>query len=696
MSDIFRARLTGVIRDYAAPVVGADLDPYCEVEAEVLDQSFDDAATTIAIRVTTPAGIPVPWYAAALYLFNTLNFTTSGAGATGDRVYTLNNGTDDQPVVLSLRAERDFSGLKSVCVEIPYTFTFDAVVLGIALPTDGGFTDVDDAIDDDTKGPGVVFPGNFARLMIVAPDGTSYGATKDGTDNRFPFGYYPFIGAGATPVDGGDLLTELRANYGAQGLQPWTPVKCSTLIPEDAAGEIFNSDYLHAWQIRPCDRPDAYIIEVFDGSNATTVNFRPGRIVVWDEEGSSDKWDLAAVKDTGGGGVNITAKSPLQKLGVVLWQNGESIDPEGRAAVVLWGRFWLNPEVVDLSPHTTYYLNPEADWGGSGATAPGTFTDRQPSNSPIHRPVFRHVEQGWCIMIDSEPSQHLAWAYEGDPQGSDLTPETRLAEMVFDSYPSTEEAEGVLRFRDRDYDDSADLASGEVPNEQAEANDVMAWFVGDSGVHRAFVMKRLDLIFDSGVENVTGDPADGAGGWENDPDRPGVLSWFYRNGTRITDEWATSGGTTFDRNSNHMARLWAKPGTHSDSDPGSERGGIITWSDAGAAVVEWYVHPSLDSGGSPYGLNGDFEQRDRKFAWSIAHEFYGRDCEWFSYDGADWQSSVLIRDADSPWSSNHTLQTASLAGSITAALPLRIRELTICDDTDTERKILVLCSDMYD
>jgi hypothetical protein len=692
MSDVFRVRLTGVIRDYTASG-GGDLDPYCECEAAPLDQVFADDVSSIACRVVTSAGIPVPWYAAGIYFFNTLGFTAAGGGLGGGRVYTLQEADDNfDPVVLAVRSVRT-DGTTSVCIEIPHDHVFNGVVMGLSDPSENA-KDPDTAHDDTNSGPGIVFPGDFAWLMLVAPDGTTYGATKDGSDRRIPVGHYTGSINAGTPVDGGDVNKEAGVMFAKQGLQPYTPVLITNFTPETFLFQLIGSDYLGAWEITPTDRPDAQIEKVYDdGGSVVTANFQPGRICTVDP--LTGNWDVAVVKDSTPGNNNV--RSPLQRFGVALWNNSLA-GGDGIAAVVSWGRFWLSPSAVPLEDNTVYYLDPEASLTLGTL---GDFTPNQPSNSPCHRPIFRHTTLGWCVMIESEPSIHMAWAYQGIPQGSG-SGEDRLAEVVFDSFPDTDNAEGVLRYRDRSRDESADLASGEAEDEQAESNDVMAWFVGDAGVHRAMVIKRLDLIIDSGTADVTGGIQGGAGGWENNDDRPGVLSFFYRAGTRIKDEWDLAGGGIFDDNSNHMARIWPKAGVQGDSD----RGGVIELSDSGKTVAEWFVHPSVGSGGSATPGLTDPDDRKRKWAWYMSVEHWGWDLEWKLHStnditqpasDTDWTTGLILQqeDAYSIYANSSPVQ-AVLAASRAAAFPLKFRELTICDDTDTVRKICVICSDMYD
>ena len=390
----------------------------------------------------------------------------------------------------------------------------------------------------------------------------------------------------------------------------------------------------------------------------------PGRICVFDP--SVDEWDVA---DIGTAGANVTVFSPLQKFGVAVWNNGVGAPDDGIAAICTWGRFWLSPDAVSLSDNTTYYLEPGTEQGG--------FTDQQPTNSPCHRPIFRHISDGWCIMIDSEPSQHLAWAYEGEPNGSGADPEVRLAEVVFDSAPDTNTDQGVLRFRDREFDESGDVGSGDAPG------------TGPPERHDGVVRRRQRLPPRHGLQAARRRPRrwrhrppTSSPNWEASNDRGGVLHFLYAPGQRVGDTW------DYANYSNYTLRAIPLAGVHGDSN----EGGAVSWQDSGFEYMKWFTHFTV---GASAGLTG-LDDKRRRIEQFVAHEFWGRDVLYRAF-GSDWFDAVLFADRDIPGSANHTLQTLTPGGvaNVAAALPLRVREIDICDGDDTVRKILVVCSDMY-
>jgi hypothetical protein len=168
MADVYLGRLTGKIRD-SMGASSAETDPQCEVEVEIL--SGELTATNVPALVVSSTGAPMPWYAAAIHFFGTLEVVMTGPDTEGRRVYTIDNTHSRQPAGLVVRIFRSTTG--ETCLEIPTSATFSAVVLGLG-GGGPGVLDPEDTFEADA-GPGVVFPGFYARLMFIAPDGTTHG-----------------------------------------------------------------------------------------------------------------------------------------------------------------------------------------------------------------------------------------------------------------------------------------------------------------------------------------------------------------------------------------------------------------------------------------------------------------------------------------------------------------------------------------
>jgi hypothetical protein len=712
MSDTLTGRLTGRFRDVAPsdpsiPAVNWGIDPPCEVEVEILSGDLDageDPPALVPARLITPDGTSLPWYAAAIVFFGTLNVTITAPALAGTgRTYTVDPTASLQPVTVVLRAERDHSGDLILCLEVTVTSVIRAVVLGKYVPSLGA-VDVDDNLDDDDTGPGVIFPGQFCWLMLIAPDGTTYGSigdTEQGSDDqRVPLGYYGVVDP-STPANAADptRLDDLRHHH-LQALPVWTQVVLTTAYDRDARGISQLGSHAAFWSVAPCDRPDAHILRVFgtlgppDGPPID--EFKPGKVVVYNE--TKERWEAASVVGASPTD-DVTIRSPLQRIGIALGHNGET-GILGEAAVVVWGRFWLNPDVHALEPWTTYFIDP--------LTNDGSFTASQPEGLPYNRPVFRHIEKGWCVVVTDSPEAHLAWSY-ADPDTGTI-PKPFLAEAVFDRMPAYPEPNlaapdeldelgedvGILRWRDRPYDEYDPANYGGLPapdqlppiGHRPEQNDMMAWFTAANPHRRALVVKRLEFVFDSSSDPTTMDfPFP-----ELLPDRPGVLGWFYRSGARVTDEWdfgykSPSGGTASgEANRNFMLRYVPYPGAN----PEGTGGAILKWEDAGFAIAEWYLHPTLQASGAPFTNLTDFDDNRRKVAWSLRHEYYGRNWEYLWNNGSSWVDGISLRNADFV-----TPLAAAVAGSRAAAFPLRLREIEICDSSDNVYKIMVICSDMY-
>ena len=174
--------------------------------------------------------------------------TQGGADVTGGRTYTVANVASQRlPVHVAIRVTRDEGGAIEACVEIPHNYVFNAVVLAGASPSEG-MPSPGSAYTDSNRGAGVVFPGEFAWLMFVAPDGTTYGSAEDGS-NRIPLGHYAgtFDPGDPGPKDAAKLT---RYETAVQGLQPWTTVSVTTAYNVDTNGQIALDDHLYFWSIQ--------------------------------------------------------------------------------------------------------------------------------------------------------------------------------------------------------------------------------------------------------------------------------------------------------------------------------------------------------------------------------------------------------------------------------------------------------------
>jgi hypothetical protein len=106
--------------------------------------------------------------------------------------------------------------------------------------------------------------------------------------------------------------------------------------------------------------------------------------------------------------------------------------------------------------------------------------------------------------------------------------------------------------------------------------------------------------------------------------------------------------------------------------------------------MKWYTCPDFGPN-SPAGAE-QYDKRYRKVVWDIATEYQAHDWAWrYTTDsGATFDDALIL---------NHNDLTAILNANPNAknALPLKFREIEICDSSDDSvKKIIVLCSEMYE
>lgn len=704
-TDVYSVRLTGRIRDTAPAEdtpgggeLGLSPDPACEVEVELVDDILGTAGETMTALVLTPAGIALPWYAAALTFFNSLRVSVGGTSSTGTgRHYTMHPdvvSTARQTTHVMTRGPRG----NSFCLQLPVTPSYRAVLLG--------------RWDNNDLAGTVVFPGEVGALAFVAPDGSTYGMDLVNAESpvayRRPLGNYAGSplrtggGGGGPPNSGLDELlldTDLRQDWAtnrAPPMQSWTEV--------DVYAAHFPGDsYSQRWSITPRGEPQAHIVRVdadieaaIDGDIVSSVI---GDVVVFDYAETS-------YSDGGSNAADIIATN-LPTVGVVI----------APGAVVVSGRFWLDPEITgDLSPMTYFYKSTLAAWQSFLSFSPHPPGDQtEPLNTP-RRPIFIHLHDGWCVMADHQAHHHSSWAYgvEGsalfDPEAS--SKKAWFAEAAFQRFdpdgfssdqvfPGAEELGGALRWRDRPWDETDSNSYGDPSQYDQVAgntslNNVMSWFTNTNTSRRALVIHRLDLMFDSSEDpSLLGSTGDGI---HYLADRPGVLGWSYQSNTRITDTY-DSNPTAADGILHHALRVIptglpnSGEGTEYDGGLGPGAGtngnaGALFWrdsTDSGHNVVRWFTCAS-----SSVVDAWDFEHRHRRIEWYIRQEIRGY--TWAFYHGSqnNWSDGIKIENADfsSP-------PTATLAANLQDALPMRVRQIEICDSDDTVRQILVLASDMF-
>lgn len=685
MADVYLGRLTGKIRDSVPPGGAGGIDPPCEVEVEVLSGEF--TATRIPAHVTSSTGSPMPWYAAAIYFFGTLDVVVATDGE-GRRTYDIDVTHAREPGALVIRLYRSTTDI--TCVEIPTSAVFNAVVLGLGGGGPGAVVPDQSFAVANKAGPGVVFPGRYARLAFIAPDGSMYGDKGEETGGaRIPLGYYPdtFTPDGTGFPDGDPVIVDGWNDYHAPPLQVWSPVVA--MIHHVDTG---STDHIAVWAIKPSGSPDAKILRLRPGTVNNVEN--PAHIVqpaimTRRTDVAPAIWELASCDASTFSNVNI--RDPLQEVGVALWSDHEA---DGNVAVVVSGRFWINPASHPLRDHTTYYLDPAANYEKSPTDdhSPGMWTSEPPGNAVMTRPIFRHYTKGWCMIVEPVVDHAMAWRYGVD---SGASPEVfNIAEIAFDWFyyndPTT--ATALLRFRDRPsvMPDPADLPDGEkgtapeAPLGQApESWDVMSWFTSELYERRAFVMKRLDLVIAGNPDQTTIPDID-----FSLPTRPGKLAFYmdYGEDARIGDAYdffaiqdsclswiPVSGGNNFG------------PGG-----PGVVIGGVLTVQDGYQTVMKWYTCPEFGAH-SPAGV-GDYDKRYRKVVWDIATEYQAHDWAWrYTTDDGDTFDDALILNHD-----QDLIPILNGNPNAEAALPLKFREIEICDSSDDSvKKIIVLCSEMY-
>jgi hypothetical protein len=694
MADVYLGRLTGKIRD-SVPAGPAGIDPPCEVEVEVLSGEF--TSTSIPAHVTSSTGSPMPWYAAAIYFFGTLDVVVGTTIIDGVelRTYEVDTIHSREPGALVIRLYRDHTGV--TCVEIPTSAVFNAVVLGLGGGGPGAVYPKNSFASNNTRGPGVVFPGRYARLAFIAPDGSMYGdkgenVGGDLNGKRVPLGYYPeaFTPDGTGFPEGDPVIVDGWNDYHAPPLQVWSPVVA--MIHHVDTG---SDDHLAVWAIKPSGTPSAHILHLKSAAGAANrvlgvAHIVQPAIITRRTDVTPARWELACCDAPEGEFSNVSVRSPSQEVGVALWSDGD--DTDGNVAVVVSGRFWINPVTHLLTDHTTYFLDPRAyyDEAPDADNSPGMWTSQQPGNAVMTRPIFRHYTKGWCVMVEPSVEHAMAWRY-GETEA-----QSNIAEITFDWFyyndPSNNTA--LLRFRDRPgvMPNPAELPSGEKGDADAslgqapEAWDVMAWFTSELYERRAFVMKRLDLIIAGNPDQTTIPDID-----FSLPERPGQLVFYmdYNEDARIGDSYdffaiqdsclswiPVSGGNNFG------------PGG-----PGVVIGGVLTVRDGYNTVMKWYTCPDFGPN-SPAGAE-QYNKRYRKVVWDIATEYQAHDWAWRyrpdpSFPDTFEDALLLNHDQD-------LMPILNANPNAKDALPLKFREIEICDSSDDSvKKIIVLCSEMYE
>ncbi len=684
MADVYLGRLTGKIRDSVAPGGAGGIDPPCEVEVEVLSGEF--TATRIPAHVTSSTGSPMPWYAAAIYFFGTLDaaVTTDGEGR---RTYDIDVVHAREPGALVIRLYRSTTDI--TCVEIPTSAVFNAVVLGLGGGGPGAVFPNQSFASANKAGPGVVFPGRYARLAFIAPDGSMYGDTGEETNStRVPLGYYPdtFTPEGTGFPEGDPVIVDGWNDYHAPPLQVWSPV-----VAMIHHVDTRSTDHIAVWAIKPSGSPDAKILRLKPDTVNNVEN--PAHIVqpaimTRRTDVVPAIWELASCDASTFSNVNI--RDPLQEVGVALWSDQEA---DGNVAVVVSGRFWINPATHVLKDHTTYFLDPLANYEESPTSdhSPGMWTSEPPGNAVMTRPIFHHYTKGWCMIVEPVVEHAMAWRYGVN---SGVTPEAfNIAEIAFDWFyyndPAT--ATALLRFRDRpsvmpDPDDLPDGEKGTAPEaplgQAPESWDVMSWFTSELYERRAFVMKRLDLVIAGSPDQTTIPDID-----VYSATRPAQLVFYmdYNDDARIGDAYDFAEIQDY-------CLSWTPVSKGNDFGSGNTViGGVVNVQDGYTTVMKWYTCPEFGPH-SPAGV-GDYNKRYRKVVWDIATEYQAHDWAWrYTRDSGATFSDALILNHDQDL-------IPILAGNpnAEAALPLKFREIEICDSSDDSvKKIIVLCSGMYE
>lgn len=690
MADVYLGRLTGLIRDSVAPGGAGGIDPPCEVEVEVLSGEF--TATRIPVHVTSSTGSPMPWYAAAIYFFGTLDVVVATDGE-GRRTYDVDTEVDTthsrEPGALVIRLYRESTGL--TCVEIPTSATFSAVVLGLGGGGPGAVFPDNSFASNNANGPGVVFPGRYARLAFIAPDGSMYGDKgEELAGKRVPLGYYPetFTPESAGFPAGDPSIVDGWNYYHSQPLQVWSPV-VAMIHHVDTESD----DHLAVWNIKPSGTPSAHILRLRSAIGA--VNLVRGvphivqpAIMTRRTDVSPERWELACCDAPTFSDVSI--RSPLQEVGVALWSDGD--DTDGNVAVVVSGRFWINPATHALADHTTYFLDPSAyyDEAPDADNSPGMWTSQQPNNAVMTRPIFRHYTKGWCMMVEPSVEHASAWRYGAT--GS----ESNIAEITFDWFhyndPTTLTA--LLRFRDRpsvmpNPDDLPDGEQGTAPEaplgQSPESWDVMAWFASELYERRAFVMKRLDLVIAGNPDQTTIPDID-----FSLSSRPGQLVFYmdYGEDARIGDAY-----DFFAIQDSCLSWVPVSGGNNFGPEgPGVVIGGVLNVKDGDNTVMKWYTCSDFGHN-SPADILA-YNHRYRRIVWDIATEYQAHDWAWRYRPNPSqpdvFEDALLLNHDDD------LIPILDGNPNAEAALPLKFREIEICDSSDDSvKKIIVLCSEMY-